>query len=199
MLNRLLFRKHLDADEQLVRIVHKHWLTGFKALFWPSLLLLGCAAGAFFFPARGPLIVFGLTGIVVLVWWLRNFFDYFLDAWMVTSTGIIDVAWHGWFHRQSARILYSDIQGVSYEIKGVIATLLRVGTLTMEKVSTGTAVSLEDVQNPKKVEATILRCMETYLHSKNLKDSKQVQQLLASIVAQHMQMQDLPGSDDADA
>lgn len=196
MLTSLLFGKHLDADEVLVRVVHKHWLTGFKALFWPTLFFAANVAGMIVFPARGPVLAFALTGAVVLVWWLRNFFDYYLDAWIVTSTGVIDVAWHGWFHRESSRILYSDIQGVSYEIKGVIPTILRVGTLTVEKVSTGTAVSLEDVQSPRKVEALILKCMEAYLHAKNLKDSKQVQQLLSSLVAQHIQERELAGASD---
>jgi hypothetical protein len=121
------------------------------------------------------------------VWWLRSFLDYYLDAWVITDQGIIDLEWLGWFHRQSARILYSDIQGVSYEIHGVLGTLLRFGTVAIEKISTGSAVSLSQVPRPKTVEATILRNMETYLHSKNMKNAKHIEELLSTFVAQHMQ------------
>jgi hypothetical protein len=106
------------------------------------------------------------------VWWARNFFDYYMDAWIITNHGVIDLEWHGWFHRQSARILFSDVQGVSYEIKGVTGTLMRFGTVSIEKISTGAAVSLSHVPRPRTVETLILRNMETYLHTKNLKDTK---------------------------
>ena len=148
------------------------------------------------FPTRPVFIIAAIAGLVFAVWWLRNFFDYFLDAWIVTNEGIIDVAWHGWFHRESARILYSDIQGVSYEIKGVVGTLLQVGVIAVEKISTGDSVSLESVKRPKKVESLLLAQQEKYLHKKNLKDGKEVQKMLASLLAERMHMKELGISDD---
>lgn len=195
MLQKLLFTKHLDDDEVLVRVVHKHWLLGVRALFWPTLWLAADVFLPLGFPTRPVAILASCMGVVFFVWWLRNFFDYFLDAWIVTSEGIIDVAWHGWFHRESSRILYSDIQGVSYEIKGVVGTLLQIGVIAVEKISTGDSVSLEFVKRPKKIESLLLSYQEKYLHKKNLKDSKQVQQLLATLVAERLQLDDLEGSD----
>ncbi len=139
---------------------------------------------------RGAVIAMAIISICVGVWWLRNFFDYYLDAWLITDQGIIDIAWFGWFHRQSTRVLYSDLQGISYEIIGVWGTLLRYGTLSVEKISTGTAVSMEYVQSPKKIELMVLKNMETYLHAKNLKDSKQVQELLSALVAEQINLRD---------
>jgi len=179
-------------------VVHKHWLLGVKALFWPTFWLAASGMLALGYPTRPVAILSGVFAFCVFVWWLRNFFDYFLDAWIITNEGIIDVAWHGWFHRESARILYSDIQGVSYEIKGVVGTLLQVGTISVEKISTGDSVSLESVKRPKKVESLLLSYQEKYLHKKNLKDSKQVQELLATLVAERLQLQELEGSDDGD-
>ncbi len=195
MLQKMLFTKHLDDDEVLVRVVHKHWLLGLRALVWPTLWIAADALLVVGFPTRPIAILAGCMGVVFGVWWLRNFFDYFLDAWIVTNEGIIDVAWHGWFHRESSRILYSDIQGVSYEIKGVVGTLLQVGVIAVEKISTGEAVSLEFVKRPKKIESLLLSYQEKYLHKKNMKDSKQVQELLATLVAERLQLDDLEGSD----
>lgn len=198
MLQKLLFSKHLDDDESLVRVVHKHWLVGAKELFWPTCWLVFGAVAAIGFPTRPMLVVAGVFGIAVAVWWLRNFFDYYLDAWIVTDEGIIDIAWHGWFHRESSRILYSDIQGVSYEIKGIVGTLLQVGTIAVEKISTGDTVSLEWVKRPKKVETLLLSRQETYLHKKNLRDGKEVGKMLASLLANQVNMKELGISDDDD-
>jgi len=198
MLQKMLFTKHLNDDEILVRVVHKHWLLGLRALFWPSCWLAFDALLALGFPTRPMLILAAVFGVVFAVWWLRNFFDYFLDAWIITNEGIIDVAWHGFFHRESSRILYSDIQGVSYEIKGVVSTLLQVGVISVEKISTGDSVSLDWVKRPKKIETLLLAHQEKYLHKKNMKDSKQVQELLATLVAERIHMQEKGLIDDSD-
>jgi hypothetical protein len=198
MLTSLLFRKHVEDDEELLRVVHKHWLVGIKALFWPTLVFLALCFLLYMVQMRALFLIVSAVSVGIGVWWLRNFFDYYLDAWLVTDQGVIDIAWHGWFHRESTRVLYSDIQGVGYEINGVLPTLLRYGTIEVEKVSTGNAISLDYVYNPRSIEALILRNAETYLQAKNLKDAKQVEKLLSALVAQHVQLQGLPSSDDDD-
>lgn len=198
VLSTFFFKKHLEEDEVLVRAVHKHWLLGMKSLFWPTLFFLGCVWLLVMARTPGVRIAEAAITVVVLVWWLRNFFDYYLDAWLVTDQGIIDIAWFGWFHRQSTRVLYSDLQGVSYEIKGVWGTILRYGSISVEKISTGTAVTLEYVSRPKSVELLILKHMETYLHSKNMKDTKHVQELLSALVIERMQLQEMGGESDND-
>ncbi len=195
VLNKTLFRRHLEKDERLLRAVHKHWFLGLKALFWPTMFLGGSWALLSLVPSRPVFLAVSLLSVIIAVWWLRSFFDYYLDAWLITDHGIIDIAWHGWFHRESTRVLYSDIQGVSYEIKGVLGTLLSFGTVSVEKISTGSEIALEYVENPRSVEATILQCMETYLHSKNLKDGKQIQELLGQLLAQRMQLKEVETSD----
>jgi len=186
-LNTRLFKRHLEDDESVVTIVHRHWLMSIKLLLWPTLALV---AGVLLFvaaPYRSVGIGVGIWSLCVVLWWVRNFFDYFLDAWIITDQGIIDVAWYGWFHRESSRVLYSDIQGVSYEIKGVLPTLLRYGTIAVEKISTGATIAMDTVSRPRRVEAVILQCMEQYLHTKNLKDAKQVQELLGAVLARELQ------------
>lgn len=197
-LNKRFFSRHLEDEETLHLVVHKHWLLGFKTLFWPSLSFLACWVLLYQAPHRGVFYAVSVWAVVSLVWWLRNFFDYYLDAWLITSMGIIDVEWHGWFHRQSSRVLYSDIQGVSYEIQGVAGTFLRYGTIGVEKVSTGSVISMEKVPHPRKVEGLILRNMEAYLHTKNLKDATHVQDILAGIVAREIQLQEFEDGEEED-
>jgi hypothetical protein len=88
------------------------------------------------------------------------------------------------------------VQGVSYEINGVLGTLLRFGSISIEKISTGSSFTLDFVRKPRKVEAAILKNMESYLHTKNMKDASQIQDLLASLVAEKIQHDDLVSVED---
>lgn len=187
-LNRWFFQKHLEDDEEVRLYVHTHWRLGLAKLFWPTLAFVASWVYLAIAPFLMIFYVVAAASVLSLVWWARNFFDYFLDAWLVTDRAIIDVAWHGWFHRTATKILFSDIQGVSYEIKGISGTLLRYGTITVEKISTGGTVSLENVSRPRNVAASILQNMEQYLHGKNLKDAKRIQELLSDVVSRELSL-----------
>ena len=198
MLGEWLFTRHIDDEEEIVLVVHKHWLYGVQYLFWPIVAFL--AVWGFFAFAPFPIIFYmaALASIAIVVWALRNFYDYYLDAWIITDQGIIDIEWHGWFHRQSTRVLYSDIQGVSYEIQGVLGTLMRFGTVSVEKISTGSVLSLENVKRPRSIEAVIMKNMEAYLHGRNLSDAKHVQELLSQIVAREVSLEQFGDGEDDD-
>ncbi len=187
MLQQYFFTQHLDDEEEILMVVHKHWLLGTKALWLPTLVFAAVWSVLYF--RHTEYIVYGvsLAALGVAVWWIRNFLDYFLDAWVVTNKGVVDLEWHGWFHRTSSRVLYSDIQGLSYEVKGIFGTLLGYGVISLEKISTGGTISMTYVYKPRRVEAVVLQAMENYMHKKNLKDATTVQTILAEFVASTMQ------------
>ena len=190
-LNRWFFKKHLEDDEEVRLYVHTHWRLGLARLFWPTVAFIA----SWVFLAIAPFLVIfycvALASVLSIIWWVRNFFDYFLDVWLVTNQALIDVKWHGWFHRTATKVLFSDIQGVTYETKGISGTLLRYGTITVEKVSTGGTISLENVSRPRLVATAILQNMEEYLHGKNLKDAKRIQELLSNVVSRELSLGEL--------
>lgn len=190
MLDQFLFQGHLDDEEEIRAIVHKHWALGVRSLFWPTVSFVVSWAVLYYVPFRMMFYLIALWGVVSLVWWLRNFFDYYLDAWIITDQGVVDLEWHGWFHRQVTRILYSDIQGVSYEVQGLMGTLMNFGFVSIEKISTDSLVEMEAVSHPKAIARMILKNMEEYLHSKNLKDARHVQELLAEVIANRVRLDD---------
>ncbi|MDB4978001.1 MAG: hypothetical protein JWM56_187 [Candidatus Peribacteria bacterium] len=191
MLENTLFKRHLESDELISRVVHRHWLVGAKYILWPTVSIF-IAWFLFFLTFARPVLMLALVWTAgSSIWLLRNFFDYYLDAWIITNKGVIDLAWYGWFHRQSTRVLYSDIQGVSYEIQGLTSTLLHYGTISIEKISTGAAISLAQVPKPPEVEALILKNMESYMHARNLKNSKHVQELLSTFIADQLNTQSM--------
>lgn len=190
------FRRHIEDDEQIIAVVHKHWVLGIKYLFVPLVSFIATWLLFVFAPVKFVFYISALGSIAALVWTLRNFYDYYLDAWIITNQGIIDVEWHGWFHRQSTRVLFSDIQGVSYEIQGVLGTVMRFGTIAVEKISTGSVISLESVKNPRAIEAIILKYMEKYLHTKNMTDAKHVQDILSQIIAREVNLEQFEDEDE---
>lgn len=190
-LNRWFFKKHLEDDEEVRLYVHTHWRLGLQRLFWPTVAFVASWAFLAIAPFLMIFYIVAVLSVCSLVWWMRNFLDYFLDAWLVTNQAIIDVKWYGWFHRTATKILFSDIQGVSYEIKGISGTLFRYGTITVEKVSTGGMVSLENVSRPRLVAGAILQNMEQYLHGKNLKDAKRIQEILSDVVSRELSLGEL--------
>ena len=183
-----LFTRHLEDDESLVTIIHKHWLLGLIELSTPLLIIIASWVFLYAAPVRTAALVVLVGDIALLVWVLRNFLDYYLDAWIITDQSVIDVEWHGWLHRESTRIDYSSIEGVSYEIQGILGTVFRFGNIKIEKVSTGVTVALESVKNPREVESIILKCQNECLRTKNMKDSSAVKDIISEIVAERMHL-----------
>lgn len=185
-----LFTRHLEDDEPLYMAVHKHWLLGIHHLYMPCTAIILSWALLYFFPIKPIAYAVLIANAPLALWLFRNFLDYYLDAWIITDRSVIDIEWHGWFHRTSTRIDYSSIEGVRYEIKGLSGTLLRFGTVTIERIGSGTTISINSVKNPRDVESAILACQDACIRAKNLKDSSAVKDIIAEIVSERMYMQE---------
>src|SRR3989338_7355384 len=185
------FQRHLEDDEPLYLIIHKHWFLSVKELSLPVLAFIGTLILGFIAPITSVFAILLMIDVGIFVWFFRNFLDYYLDALLITDRAVIDVEWHGWFHRESTRVDYSSIEGVSYEIQGILGTMLNFGTITIERIGSGSVVEIEKVKYPRDVESAILACQSECLRTKNLKDSAQVKDIIAEIVAERMQMNDM--------
>jgi hypothetical protein len=183
-----LFYRHLEDDEPLYMVVHKHWIFGLKELFFPGIAFIGTWWFLYLAPILPIAYAMLIADVAIGVWFIRNFLDYYLDGWIITDRSVIDVEWHGWFHRQSTRIDYSSIEGVSYDIQGVLGTIFRFGTVSIERIGSGKCVSLDHVKDPRDVESIILACQDECIRTKNLKDSSAVKDIIAEIVAERVHM-----------
>src|SRR3990167_4433200 len=190
MLERL-FERHLENDEPLYMIIHKHWFLSVQELLFPVIAIVATWVLGYMAPIVPVLSILLILDCIIAVWFFRNFLDYYLDALLITDRAVIDVEWHGWFHRESTRVDYSSIEGVSYEIQGILGTMLNFGTITIERIGSGSVVEIEKVKYPRDVESAILACQSECLRTKNLKDSAQVKDIIAEIVAERMQMKAL--------
>lgn len=185
ILDRLVFHGHLEEDEKILYVIHKHWIEIFKPVL--ELTFVG-----FLLPWTLYLMGFNkpLFFWIAVVWTtlaaIRYFYiltDWYADAWILTSMDVIHVEWSGIFHNSAARTNYQDIEGAEYEIKGFLATIFNFGELTI-KIASGN-VTIHNCSNPKKAEMKIAEVQDEFMRNRGLQNASQLRDLLAEMLATH--------------
>lgn len=182
----LVFHGHLDEDEKILAVAHRHPFIlckdSFKTFFIG--LILPLVFYAFF-----PQIYFVMVGWAVLgvVGMIYHFVDWYFDAFLITNVGIIDIERNGLFDRSSTRVEYHMIEGISYTIKGVMATILRFGDITIDKIGTQTSVLLKDCSHPKSIERLIMKHQADFVGDKSYRDHNTLKDMLSEMIAYHVQ------------
>ncbi len=179
-----LFKNYLGDGEKISFVIHRH-------LF----MQLGDFAKITFFGLIVPLFVMWLfpkTIVITGVWFLvgvvrfiYEFFDWYYDAWLVTDVSIIAITWQGFFEKSSARIEYHIIQGIGYEVKGIVRTIFNYGDITLEKF-TGNASVFNGAVRPKKKVEQLGAAQEQFVKHKNFRDHHALQSLLTDLMHQHV-------------
>ncbi|MBU2524748.1 PH domain-containing protein [Patescibacteria group bacterium] len=180
----ILFRGHIDDEEDIKFVAHKH-----IAIFWGPLFKsfwLGIAPPFLLFYLMPPLILLWLgwlaIGVIVFIYKLC---DWYFDVWLITDKGVLDIEWNGIFHRTSTKIEYHTINGVTFEIKGFWGTLFGYGTIVLDKIGDTTKFSMENAHRPKLIELNILRNQEEFLKHKSYKDHEALKGMLAEMLQTH--------------
>lgn len=180
-----LFRKHLEDDEEIYFVAHKHWID-----VLPKFLNVLCFGFLvpwflyFLFPALFWVAI--LWSLIALSKMIYDLCDWYLDAWLATSQSIIDTEWKGLFHYTSSRVEYPSIEGVSYEIVGFWGTFLSFGQTQIDRVSSTNPIILPYTHNPKKVEMKVLECKERFIEEKSKTDSDVLKDILSDMVSHHV-------------
>ncbi len=182
------FKGYLDDGERILSVAHKHVLvlkvssakTTFFGILIPAALYL-------LFP--GLLVVWAIWCLIGLVGLAYHVIDWYFDAWLLTNLGIVDVARDGFFNFTSTRIDYHQIEGISYTVNGFLRTLFNYGDITVDKLGTKTSVSLQDAANPKKLERQVLEYQEKYVAERSIRDHHALKDMLADMIAYHVQNQ----------
>jgi len=115
----------------------------------------------------GALLLFGL------VLFLRTFSSYYFTVFVMTNFRIIDVDQNGFFNRVASAVLYSKIQDVSYEARGVVGAIFRLGDvyidfLNKQKIQ----LKLTTVRNPQMIVSNLLALQDDYLRESGYDDAE---------------------------
>lgn len=188
--DKILFANYLEEGESLQYVVHKHWFEIFKpasatTIFGiiPPILLVVYVVG---FTFANPL--FWLAAVWLFLGamsFLYTTIDWYYDAWLLTNQCLIDIEWKGLFQRTSARVEYTAIDGVAYELSGFWGYVLGFGNMRIDKVS-AQKIELPNANKPRQAEAQILEQQEKFVTSKNSTDSEAIKSLLAEVIKTHV-------------
>jgi hypothetical protein len=185
ILDRLVFHGHLEEDEKILYVIHKHWIHIFKPVVELTFVGFLLPWTLFLMGFNKPLF-FWIATVWTALAAIRYFYlitDWYADAWILTTMDVIHVEWSGLFHNSAARTNYQDIEGAEYEVKGFWATIFGYGDFTL-KISSGNMV-IHNCANPQKAEHKVAEIQDEFLNHKGLKDASQLKDLLSEMLATH--------------
>lgn len=187
LIDRYIFKKHLEEGESVLYVAHKHWTQ-----FLPKVL------NVVFFGLMFPWIFYfaglkvGLYIFLAFIWMfaslIRLFYDWvnwYADVWIFTNMSIIVVEWHGIFSNTSQRLGYEDVEGLSFTVKGFWGTIIRFGDATLQVIS-GSHITMKNAKNPKETELALMKHQAAFLNSRDMSHSDGLKQMLSQMVAQHL-------------
>ena len=158
---------HLHPNEEILLVLHRHWIavalkfTVIFILFIAPFLAVGIAPQIGFDIVEAlPVIQFFLvTYLMALV--LGAFIlwtDYYFDVWIITSQRIIDIEQHTIFNREVSEFMLYNIQDVTVEIPGMLATFLKYGNIRIQTTG-GTVFEIQDIPNVSEAKNAIVDLM----------------------------------------
>lgn len=181
MLANILFRSYLNPGEKIRFVAHTHPFTHYSVFF--KTLVLGIVLPLGFNLLIPPFYMAWYSWVAIgSLSFFYKLLDWYMDAWIITNVGIIDLQWDGFFRKSSTRIEYYTIEGVTYEIQGFWNTIMNYGNIMIERLGTGTVVTLADVASPKKVEREVLAYQKEFVKEKNFKDHMALKDMLAGML-----------------
>lgn len=123
--------------------------------FAPLLISTASAAGA----PGGIMFTFYFFVWLLALWviFFMHWTDYYLDVWIVTNRRVIDVEQKGVFHFEVSTFRLEQIQDVTIEVKGVLATFLKFGTIHIHTAGESPDFVIRDAANPIDVKEALIR------------------------------------------
>lgn len=163
----------LAPDENIIHIVRRHWFhlavvaVVDACIFVVGLAVINYTATTFGVAGSSKSLLLGVygTALLGLALWMHFFAvwtDYWLDAWVITDTRIIDIEQKGFFSREVSSFPLTRIQDVTYEVHGILAMWLHFGDVRVQTASVSTDLIMRQVGNPDFVKEEVLKIITRY-------------------------------------
>ena len=163
----------IEPGEHIIYKAHRHWyiflidlltivIFALAPLFLfliPNTVLKTFVSAIFIFD--GSSFLLGLlfyTSWLLLCWVAAVLIwtDYYLDAWIVTDQRIIAIDQQGMFHRKMSTFRPEMIQDVTVHVPGVLATLIKYGTIRVQTAGQPDGFIFKGVADPNKLKGYIV-------------------------------------------
>ena len=127
-----LMMRHLGEGEELLGVIHQHWLALAKEVLLPLVagVILPLLALPLFRDSTALFIILLIlllgAGYVVFL-----FLDWFNDAILLTNENVMLILWKNPFNVKTQRIEYPRLESVEVQRKGILSFIFKVGRLEM--------------------------------------------------------------------
>ena len=166
-------------DEEVRQIIRanpvKYWLSIIFSLIF--------IIGPFFF--LYPLMQFRFWGLAAfsgalllgIVLSIRTWFLWYRNMLIITDQRLVDVDQKKIFHRVVSEVYYSNIQDVSFAIKGILPTLFRFGTLVVQTAANNETIEIDGIRRPEKLQAVIVKLQGEFVKKQSFGKMPQSEQI----------------------
>ncbi len=140
-------------EEKIILVVRQHWYINIKWIL-PALLMILAPALLTFLPLHA-LVPARFYFPTIFFWYLITFafaFEGFLSWWfnvfIITEERIVDIDFLNLLNSKTSDAELDKIQDVSYEIKGLAATFLNFGDLSIQTAGEMPEIELKNAPSP---------------------------------------------------
>jgi len=179
----IIFQLH--EGEEILAAIRRHWLAFIMPIASVFFMLLVFIIGMFFLVnltnggsvniseniGRGLLIIISSMYLLSLVgYFYISWLDYYLDIFIITNERIIRLEQIVLFGRRVSEASFHHVQDASSRVKGVISSILNVGTVFVETAGERENFSFRYIKNPNSVSSKILELQRNIWEKEGIKD-----------------------------
>jgi hypothetical protein len=150
----------MEEGEAVVAKVHRHWIfiaariVALAVMFvlpWVVVVLLArvniisLAAAS----TASYVVLWALWGLVLWGVFWQFWTTYYMDIWVVTNRRIIDIDYLRLFDRNIAMLRFERVQDITTEVKGVVATLLKYGSVIVQTAGSDKEFVIDQIAHPE--------------------------------------------------
>lgn len=160
------FSQDLKEGEKVIRVVRKHWASFMLPIFKTFLVLvIPFFLGFILFANTIGLIIFFVWVSFGLTYGFYQWLCWYFDHFIVTNQRIVNVNQKRLFARSVSETGLFNVQDVTYEISGLLASIFNYGTVKVLTASVNDSIQMSSIEKPKEVQELIMD-----LHKKAKKD-----------------------------
>jgi len=171
------------SGEKIISEIRRHWIVMLNNVLVSALLafvpvivyiILDELEIISLTGATTSLFIFLTSSWLLLLW---TFFyvawtNYYLDVLVLTNKRLIDIEQKGLFNRNMSELRWENVQDITVEVSGFLATLLDFGNVHVQTAATSKEFIMKTVPRPYKIKDEILKQYELNKKGKGGSKSK---------------------------
>lgn len=152
-----LFTKNLKEGEEIIEVIRKHWASFIKQVIVTFVILIVPVFFiVFFFSRWWTMLIFLVWVCIGVSYGLYSWFVWYFDSLILTNQRVINIDQRRLFSRRVSEASLSNIQDITYEIHGVVASIFSFGTVKVQTAGAESVIKINNVSHPGEVQEMIL-------------------------------------------